>query len=270
MLAVLAEDVVPRAVLRHGAGVLALDLADRAADVARDHSDLEAELPHGELHLLDALFGVVQRDQRRGRHARRIGAVGVGDVLVVGAAADPAKLFVGQAGIAQAPRGVERAEVQPQVVKTLGEEAGDHGGGPVEAVLSGSEPPGDGGRSRVAPLVGGELRPVLEVRVLLDPLEDALPALGADVVVQDGRHLDEVAVGVDYRVVQLCANRRRLARNRRHDFRLRSGPLAPYCAGFYHPAGEGRPPGTRAPAARALSQSPPEGERLKVLPLRGT
>ena len=43
--------------------------------------------------------------------------------------------------------------------------------------------------------------PVLEIRVLLDPLEDALAALGADVVVQDGRYLDEVAVGVDDRVV---------------------------------------------------------------------
>ena len=40
-----------------------------------------------------------------------------------------------------------------------------------------------------------------EIRVLLDPLEDALPALGPDVVVQDGRYLDEVAVGVDDRVV---------------------------------------------------------------------
>ena len=73
VLAILAERVEPPAVPRHGAGMPRLDLADRPADVARDHGGLQPELPHGELHLLDGLLWGVHRDECRRGQSRRVG-----------------------------------------------------------------------------------------------------------------------------------------------------------------------------------------------------
>ena len=222
VLAVDAEGVEPVGVLGHlrvvPGRVLLRDRLDRAAQVARNEGDLEAELGDGELELLDALLRRLQRDRRDGGQAVRVRAEHVRVVLVDRSHKGAPQVRVAHVGGEGRHVREERREVAPRLRETLVQEARQRDGREIEGVLGGEGPPRRPRRPARGALLGRQVVPfvaqVSETAIDRGPkaVDCARAAVLRDVVLEGGRKLDRVEVGVDHRVVEARADGRGLRR----------------------------------------------------------
>ena len=183
--------------------------ADRPARVTREHRGLESELAHRVLELVDRELRVEHRYQRADRRAVAVRGEQVGERAVRGSAPQSDQLVVGRLQVGEGHRRVEQREVDAHLVEALVEQRGEVRGRTVARVLRRPAPP----RRHRAPartaraLVRRKDRGrVGETCVARVPVAHRAPAhlleVGEHLLVEHGRELDEVPVGVDDRMRQ--------------------------------------------------------------------
>ncbi len=167
-----------------------------AADVVGDHQHLEAELAHGVGRLLDGLLGRVHRHHGGGGDAMGIGPEHLRVHPVDGTRHRSPDLLVGVRDVEEPERGIEDAEVEPEVVEPLVEEPRHHGRGSVEGAGR-LAPPGGPVNPPAHPFVGRQVVPGRLAGLLHEPIHHRWPGHVTQVIEEDGNRLQPVSVAID-------------------------------------------------------------------------
>jgi hypothetical protein len=171
------------------------------------HGDFQAELADRVAELVDGLLGRVHRDDRGGRDA--IGEIAelVRDIHVEGAAHRAAHLVVLDPRRDQSRARIENREIEAELIETLVEQPRDDSGRAIERVLRRLHPETLGGDAEVGPFRGHHPDRRADAMVRRDErVGDARSGDASQVVDDRGAELDVVAVGIDHRMTQACAD----------------------------------------------------------------
>jgi len=167
--------------------------------VSGEDDGLEAELADGMVELRDRLRRRVHRDERRRRHAvGEITELGR-QVTVEGAACRLADLGLAYAEGEQAIGRIADGVVDAEVVESRAEQAGQHGGRPVERLLGRQPPPRQPRQADRTSLLERQCaRRLREAEDGVQLFDGSMPGQRVELVAHGGQELDRVAVGIDH------------------------------------------------------------------------